>query len=102
MADRFDEVAMPLLMARLMTTRGLTLNICKHIPAHISGFTMSAMHKEDKNRTRRGETLVNKDELIAMALEEEGLLLDFEAEMRAASQVPNPRTPVSPSGPRRA
>ena len=102
MADRFDEVAMPLLMAGLMTSRGLALNLCKHIPAHTSGFKMSAMRNEDKNRTRRGETLVNKDELIAMAFEEEGLLLEFKAEMRAANQVPNPRTLVSPSEPHRA
>ena len=48
------------------------------------------MRKEDRNRTTRGETLVIKDELIAVAQEEEGLLLESEAEMRAAAQVPNP------------
>ena len=63
MADRFDEVVMPLLTAGLTTSRGLALNLRQHIPAHIAS---PCMRKEDRNRTTRGETLVNKDELIAM------------------------------------
>ena len=49
------------------------------------------MRKEDMSRTTRGEALVNKNETIAMAKEEEGHLLEFEAEMRADSQIPDPR-----------
>lgn len=52
---------------------------------------MSAMRKKGGNRTRRGETLVNKGKLIAMTKKEEGLFLQFEAKMQAPGQVPNPR-----------
>ena len=37
---------------------------------------------------------MDKDELLAIAQRKEGFLLEFEAEMRAAGQVPDPR-PVS-------
>ena len=63
------------------------------------------MRKEDKGRTKRGETLVNMDESISVAQEEE--LLEFEAEMRAAGQVPDPRqtgqadAPTPPKAPPR-
>lgn len=76
---------MPLLLVGLMT-----LNLREHIPVHIRGFTISTMRKEDKSRTRCGEVMVNEDELIAMAQGEEGLLPEFEFEMRAAGQVLDP------------
>ena len=34
---------------------------------------------------------MDKDELMALAQRKEGFLLEFEAEMRAAGQVPDPR-----------
>ena len=43
MADRFDEVALPLLTAGLMTPRGLALNLRRHIPIHIRRSTLTAM-----------------------------------------------------------
>ena len=52
---------------------------------------MSAMTREDKKRTRSRDQLVDKNELIAIAREEECFQLGFEAEMRAAGHVPDPR-----------
>ena len=78
-------------MIRSIDLRNLALNSLKHIHVHIGGFTISVMSKEHKRRFGRGETLVDKDELIAMAQKEEGLLLEFEAEMRATGQVRDPR-----------
>ena len=69
MADRYVKFAMPLLTARLMTTRGLALNLRRHIPVHIRRITMSAMARKDKKRTQNTEPLVDKDEVIAIAQE---------------------------------
>ena len=65
---------------------------------------MAAMTREDKKRVKKGEALVDKDELIVIAQEEESFLLEFEAEMRAAGQVPEPRLvdPATPDVPRPA
>ena len=52
------------------------------------------MMREDERRFERGVLLVDKDELMAIAQRKEGSLLEFEAEMRAAGQVLDPR-PVS-------
>ena len=84
LADRFDEVAIPLLTACLMTSRGLALTLRQHLPIHIRKATLLAMKAEDKKRIRRGDALINKDELMKMAQAEKGFLLEFEAEMRAA------------------
>ena len=94
LADRFDEVALPLLTAGLMTTRGLALNQRRHIPIHIKRTTINAMMREDEKRFEKGTLSMDKEKLMALAQREEGFLLEFEAEMRAAGQVPYPR-PVS-------
>ena len=94
LADRFDEVALPLLIARLMTSRGLALTLRRHIPMRIRRTTLNAMMREDERRFERGVLLVDKDELTAIAQRKEGFLREFEAEMRAARQVLDPR-PVS-------
>ena len=94
LTDWFDEVALPLLTAGLMTSRGLALTLRRHIPMHIRRTTLNAMMREDERRFERGVLLVDKDELRAIAQRKEGFLLEFEAEMRAAGQVPDPR-PVS-------
>ena len=86
LADRFDEVALPLLTAGLMTSRGLALTLRRHIPVHIRKATLQAMMREDERRFERGVLLVDKDELMAIAQRKEGFLLEFEAEMRAAGQ----------------
>lgn len=65
---------MPLLNAGLMSSRGLALSFRKNIPIHIRRVTMPAMRREDQKRARYGDPLVNKDELITIAQEEEGFL----------------------------
>ena len=94
LADRFDEVALPLLTAGLMTSRGLALTLRRHLPIHIRKATLSAMLREDKKRTREGNPLLNKDELIKLAQAEEGFVLEFEAEMRAAGQIEPDARPI--------
>ena len=49
------------------------------------------MMREDEKRFERGTPFMDKDELMALAQHKEGFLLEFEAEMRAAGQVPDPR-----------
>ena len=63
---------------------------CLIMPLSIQGTTATPA----KRRFERGVLLVDKDELMAIAQRKEGFLLEFEAEMRAAGQVPDPR-PVS-------
>ena len=65
--DRFDEVAMPLLAAGLMTMKGLALNVRSHIPIHIKWATLNAMMRENKKRFKLGQLQVNKDETMALA-----------------------------------
>lgn len=91
MADRFDEVAMPLLNAGLLTSRGLALNLRGHIPINIREVTMSTMRREDLKRIRNGDSLMDKNELIAIAQDEKGFLLKFDVEMQVAGQGPDPR-----------
>ena len=67
LADKFDEVALPLLTAGLMTSRGLALTLRRHIPIHIRRTTLTAMMREDERRFERGALLVDKDELMAIA-----------------------------------
>ena len=84
LADRFDEVAIPLLTAGLMTSRGLALTQRRHTPIHIEKATLAVTMREDERCFCVGELLVDK--------EKEGFILEFEAEMRAAGQTPNPRS----------
>lgn len=83
---RFDEVALPLLTAGLMTSRGLALTLRCHIPLHIKRVTLTAMMRGDEKRFTKGQLLVDKDELMALAQKKEGFLSEIEAEMRAAGQ----------------
>lgn len=50
---------------------------------------MLATKRQDQKHIKRGDASVNKDELIIIA--QEGFLLEFEAEMRAASHELHPR-----------
>ena len=77
-----------------MTSRGLALTLRRHIPVHFRWTTLTATMREDEKRFERGAPLADKDEVMAIAQRIEGFLLEFEAEMRAAGQVPDPR-PVS-------
>ena len=91
LADRFDEVADPLLQRNLMTTRGLALNLRIHVPAHIRRATLGAMMREDLRRFILQLPLVDKDELLTMMRNAEAFLLEFETEQRAAGLTPSPR-----------
>ena len=91
MADRYDEFAMALLGAGLMTSRNLALNLRQHIPSYLKKKTFEAMERQDAKRTELGLPLIDKDELIALAQKEEKKLLTFEAKLRAASAEPEPR-----------
>ena len=91
MADIYDEFAMALLGAGLMTSRNLALNLRQHIPSYLKKKTFAAMERQDAKRTELGLPLTDKDELIALAQKEEKKLLTFEAELRAAGAEPEPR-----------
>ena len=71
MADRFDEVASPLFLSGLMTSRGLALHPRSHILVHIRRATLNAMAREDDKRFNEGELLTDKDELMVMAQKKE-------------------------------
>lgn len=90
LADRFDEVADPLLRANPMTTRGLALNLRIHIPAHIRRATLGAMMREELRRFILQLPLVEKDDLLTMMRNAEAFWLEFETEQRAASLTPSP------------
>ena len=45
MADRYDEFAMALLGASLMTSRNLALNLRQHLPAYLKKKTFAAMER---------------------------------------------------------
>ena len=90
-ADRYDEVAMPLLEARLMTSRNVALNLRGHLPFYLRKKTFAAMERHVAKRKLANEALTNKDELIALAQKEKLKLLSFEAEMRVAGVEPKPR-----------
>ena len=49
------------------------------------------MMRDDEKRFEQGKLLMNEDQLMALAQRKEAFLLEFEAEMRAAGQVPDPR-----------
>ena len=49
------------------------------------------MTREAKKRTCLGDLLIEKNERMAIAEEEEGFLLEFEALRRAAGQFRDPR-----------
>ena len=91
LADRFDEVADPLLRANLMTPRGLALNLRIHVLAHIRRSTLGQMLREDQRRSVNNKPLVDKDELLTMMRNAEAFLLEFETEQRAAGLTPSPR-----------
>ena len=91
LTDRFDEVAEPLLSARLFTTRGLALNLRAHIQAHIRKTTLGSMMRQDMIRFKKGLPLTDRDELLQLAQDADSFILEFETEMRAAGLTPDAR-----------
>lgn len=77
MADRIVEMAMPLLIAGHMTSRGLALNLRWHIDIHIRRVALNTMAREYERRSLGdlGEQLTDKDELMALAQKKEAFLL---------------------------
>ena len=92
LADRFDENAIPLLAGGLITKRDLTLTLRKHIPIDLRKDNFNRMRTKDPSRKRRGLPLLNKKDLIRISQEVEMEILEVEAEMRGANQVPLPRS----------
>ena len=86
LATTFDEVAIPLELAGLMTSKNLALTLWKHIPTYLKKGVFAEMTRLDKKRERDAEPLVDKDDLITIAREEERRLLHFEAKMRGAGR----------------
>ena len=89
-----------------MTTRELALNLREHIPPHIRKATRGAMMREDMRRFKKGDALVDKDELLKMAQDNEAFLLEFETEQRAAGLTsdardtePRPPAPIHSKAP---
>lgn len=67
MADRYDELAMPLLGVGQMTSRNLALDLRQHLPFYLKRKTFAAMERQDTKRALVNEALTDKDELIAPA-----------------------------------
>ena len=64
--------------------------------------------REDMRRFKKGDPLVDKDELLRMAQDSEAFLREFETELRVAGLTPDPRdteigqpTPIPPKAPSR-
>ena len=80
LADRFDDVAFPLLHAGVMATRGLALLLRRHLPTHIRQSTLTDMQLEDERRMKDGVPPTNLGEMLQMAQAKENFLLEFEKE----------------------
>ena len=91
MADRYDEFAMPLLGAGLMTSRNLALNLRHHLPFYLKKKKFATTERQDAKRALANDALTDKDELIVPAQKEELKLLSFEAETRVVGNEPEPR-----------
>ena len=86
LAEKFDDVAFPLLHSRVMTTRGLALLLRRHLPIHIGKSTITAMLLEDERRMTGGSPEVNVGEMLQMATVKETFLLEIEKELRSVGQ----------------
>ena len=91
LATRFNGVADPLIETSQMSSRHLALHFANHIPAYIRRTTVSEMKRMDKQRRKDNLPLVNKEELLRMAKDNETELLESEAELRAATLTPPAR-----------
>ena len=84
LANRFDIISEPLIENDQMTARHLALHFVMHLPDHIRKKVEARMDKEDEKRWKKKLPRVSKSELLVMAQEAEGWLLESEAEKRAA------------------
>ena len=97
LATWFNEVADPLVMHKQMSSRHLALHFANHISAYIRRTTVNQMKRLDKQRRKDHMPLVNKEELLRMAKDNETKLLESEAKQRAATLTPRPHS-VQTSG----
>ena len=88
---RFDEVADPLIENDQMTARHLALHFVTHLPSYLRKAVVTSMRREDRKRFVDKRAYVTKNELLAMAQEEEAWILESEAEARAAGAPVHPR-----------
>ena len=91
MGTRFDEVADPLIENDQMTARHLALHFVTHLPSQIRKAVVSCMRREDRKRFVDKRPYVTKNELLAMAQEEEAWVLESEAKARGAGSPVHPR-----------
>ena len=66
-----SQVADPLIENDQMTARHLALHFVTHLPSHIRKAVVSSMRREDRKRFVAKMPYVKKNELLAMAQEEE-------------------------------
>ena len=74
-----------------MTARHLALHFVTHLPSYLRKAVVSCMRREDRIRFVDKRAYVTKNELLAMAQEEEAWILESEAEARAAGAPVHPR-----------
>ena len=67
LATRFDEVAIPLELSVLMTSRNLAQTLRKHILAYLKKGIFAKMTRQDKMREQGDEPFVNNDDVITIA-----------------------------------
>ena len=91
LATRFDNLAIPLLNAHLITERDLALVLRKHIPVFLRKKTFAKMETQDDKRRIRGEEPSTRQEMIAIAWEVEINIIAHEAKMRKCGEIPPPR-----------
>ena len=92
LATRFDNLAIPLLNAHLITKRDLALGLRKHIPIFLRKKTFAKMEAQDNKRRIRGEEPPTRREMIAIAREVEMNIIAHDAEMRKCGEIPPPRS----------
>ena len=76
LSNRFEDIAFPLLHAGVMTTRGLTVLLHRHLPIDVRVVTIATMQLEDERRMKTGEALIDLGELLLLAHEKENNCYD--------------------------
>ena len=92
LATRFDNLAIPLLNAHLITERDLALVLRKDIPVFLRKKTFAKMETQDDKRRIRGEEPSMRQEMIAIAREVEMNIIAHEAKMRKCGEIPPSRS----------
>ena len=91
-ATRFDNMAIPLLSANLITERDLAFILRKHLPIFLRSKVFAKMDAQDDKRRIKEQETTTRHEMIAIAQEVEMNIIAKEAEMRNCGEVPPPRS----------